>query len=387
MQIASIQTYVIEVPIRQDVVITSALGTHAVSRVTLVRLTTDDGVEGVGEATVTPRWSGETALGAQALIAGYLAPPLLGLALIAGPETADVETALVRMDAAAFANPFAKSAIEAAIWDVKGRAAGAPVYELLGGPVRDLALPIRFSLAAASPEQTAARAVERVAWGHRTLKVKVGGNPEADVARMRAVRQAIGPDVLLTCDANGGWSVRDAVRALHAMADLDLLLAEQPTPREDLDALAAVRRAVDVPIMADEGVFTLFDAQECLRREAADIIAVYPGKNGGILPCKRIVELAARHGVPCAIGSNLELDPGASPMCHVTVACANIAAERYHGDILGPLYQTESVARNPLRLEGGFVHTPTGAGLGVDVDWSAVDRLRYQGWPSPVADC
>jgi len=379
MKITAITTHPIEVPIRREVMLTTSLGTHTVTRVTLVRVETDAGIHGTGEATVSPAWSGETVLGSQYLIDEYLAPPLLGLEIIPGPETGDVETALARMDRASQLNPFAKSALEMAIWDLKGKAAGAPVYQLLGGPVRDLTMPIRFSLASLSPAETAANAVRRVEWGHTTVKVKVGGDPDEDVARMRAVREAIGPDILLTCDANGGWSVRDAVRALNAMDDLALTLAEQPTPREDLDALAAVRRAVSMPVMADEGVFTLFDARECLRREAADIIAVYPGKNGGLLRCKQIVELAATRGVPCAIGSNLELDLGTSPMCQISAACENLAATTYHGDILGPLYHEASVARNPIRLEGGKVHTPTGPGLGVEVDWEVVEGLRYGG--------
>ena len=377
MKITAVTTYPIDVPIRQEVMLTTSLGSHTQTHVTLVKMETDAEHHGAGEATVSPAWSGESVLGSQYLIDQYLAPPLIGLEIIPGPETDDVEEALRRMDRASQLNPFAKATLEMAIWDLKGKAANAPVYELLGGAVRDVAMPIRFSLAALSPEDTAANAARRVEWGHTTVKVKVGGDVEGDIARMRAVRDAIGPDILLTCDANGGWIVRDAILALNQMDDLEITLAEQPTPREDLDALAAVTCAVSMPVMADEGVFTLFDADQCLRKQAADIIAVYPGKNGGILRCKQIVELAAKYDVPCAIGSNLELDLGTSPMCQISVACENLAATTYHGDILGPLYHEVSIAKNPIEFEGGLVHAPTGPGLGVEVDWDLVERLRY----------
>jgi len=370
MQITKITTHVIEVPIRREVMITSSLGTHSVTRLVLLRLDTDAGVSGIGEATVTPQWSGETAWGAQAMIDQYLAPAVLGR------PADDIPGALAAMDRASVLNPFAKSAIEMAMLDAWGKAAGKPVYALLGGPVREPAIPIRFSLAAASPEVTAANALRRVEWGHRTIKVKVGLDPRADVERVRAVREAIGPEIALTVDANGGWSVEDAVWALDAMRPFDLTLAEQPVRREDLDGMAEVRRRTDVPIMADEGVFTLWDAEQALKKEACDIISVYPGKNGGVTVSQEIAGRAAERGVAAAVGSNLELDPGTAAMCHLALAASNIAADRYHGDILGPLYHEESVARNPLRLENGVAWCPDGPGLGVEIDWEVVRRLE-----------
>jgi muconate cycloisomerase len=369
MKITRITTHTIQVPIRRDLMITSSLGTHDVTRLTLLRLETDAGILGAGEATVTPKWSGETAWGAKAMIDHYLAPAVLGR------NVTDVAGALAAMDAAAFANPFAKAAVEMAMLDAWGRAEGKPVHALLGGPVRHAAIPIRFSLAARSPAETAENARRRVAWGHRTVKVKVGLDPRADVERVRAVRDAIGPDVMLTVDANGGWSAQDAVWALRQMAPLRLALAEQPVRREDLDGMADVRRKVDVPVMADEGVFTPWDAEQALRREACDIIAVYPGKNGGITVSMRIAEMAAECGVACAVGSNLELDPGTAAMCHLTLAAPNIAADRYHGDILGTLYHETPVVRNPVRMEAGYAWCPEGPGLGVDVDWERVASL------------
>jgi L-alanine-DL-glutamate epimerase-like enolase superfamily enzyme len=372
VRITGLQTFVIEVPVRRQVMITSSLGTHERSRFTLVRLETDTGVEGAGEAAVSPRWSGETAVGAQHVIDEHLAPAVLGR------DPRDIEGILQALEGAAFGNPFAKAAMEMAAWDAAGKAAGQPVYALLGGPARDLALPIRFSLAAGSPSQTAERARERVAWGHRTIKVKVGLDPGPDVERVRAVREAIGPEVQLTVDANGGWSVEESIWALREMRDLDLLLAEQPTPREDLEAMARVRASVEVPIMADESVFTMYEARRALRLEAADIVAVYPGKNGGIEPARRIAATCGEAGVPCAIGSNLELDVGTAAMCHLAVAAPNVDAERYHGDILGPLYHEASIARAPVRIERGYAHCPTGPGLGVEVDWDIVGRLQLR---------
>jgi muconate cycloisomerase len=372
MRITGISTYMVEVPVRRELMITSSLGTHRTTRIVLLRLDTDAGISGIGEATVAPKWSGETAWGAKAVIDHYLTPSVLGL------DVTDIPGALAAMENLVFINSFAKSAIEMAMLDAWGKAEGRPVYELLGGAARDLTFPIRFSLAALAPEVTAANAKKRVEWGHTTVKVKVGLNPQADVDRVRAVREAIGPDIRLTVDANGGWSVDDAVWALNQMKSCNLTLAEQPVRREDLDGMAQVRAKVDVPVMADEGVFTLWDCEQALKKEACDIIAVYPGKNGGITLSKQICEMSEAKGVACAVGSNLELDPGTSAMCHLTVATKNILADRYHGDVLGPLYHEIPVVKNPVVMEAGKATCPAGPGLGLEMDWDVVERLALK---------
>src|SRR5688500_6191648 len=165
----------------------SALGRHDESQFVLVRLLTDSGIEGAGEATATVRWSGETVWGVQAVIDRVLAPAIVDMEL--DPQRAEPCIAAIdaRMDQLAIHNWFAKSAIEMACWDALGKSAGKPVYELLGGACRPLAIPGRFSIGAYDPPRAAARAAELAALGFDTLKVKVGGNAEEDIARVRAV--------------------------------------------------------------------------------------------------------------------------------------------------------------------------------------------------------
>ena len=127
--------------------------------------------------------------------------------------------------------------------------------------------------------------------------------------------------------------------------------------------------------MADDIVFDLPDALECIRHEACDVISLYPGKNGGIGKAWEIAELALQHGIACSIGSNLELDVATAAMCHLVVACPNMRVEAYPGDILGPDYHEARVATNPIVVNGPVIETPTGPGLGVDVDWDAVARM------------
>jgi muconate cycloisomerase len=343
-----------------------------VSRYLLVRVLTDNGTEGAGEATVTARWSGETVWSAQSLIERVLGPAIIDC----NPcEAVEIDR---RMDAAAAHNWFAKSALEMACWDIRGKADKKPVYELLGGACRPLAVRSRYSMGAYEPEKAAARAQELVALGFTTIKVKVGRVPAEDIARVRAVRAAIGPRIELTVDANCGWTAETAIRCINELADCNLALDEQPTPDGDYAAIAQVRRETPVPVMADDMCFNLVHAQELVRNDACDVISVYPGKNGGIRKAKEIVDYAAEHNVACSIGSNLELDVATTAMAHLVVACPNMQVEKYPGDMLGADYHEIRIAKNPIQIAGPITTITDAPGLGVEVDWELVRRCRCE---------
>jgi muconate cycloisomerase len=372
MKITRIETYPVTIPVKPERRMISSLGQHTVSRYVLVRVLTDAGIEGAGEATVIPRWSGETVWGTQALIDRVLAPELIGC------DPFDVAEIDRRMDGAAIHNWFAKAALEMACWDIRGKAENRPVYELLGGACRPLAVRSRYSMGAYEPARAQARAKELVAAGFTTIKVKVGRDPAADVERVRAVRAAIGPDIALTIDANCGWQAETAIQCIRELTDCRLALVEQPTPDGDYAALARVRRETDVPVMADDICFNLAHARELVRNECCDVISVYPGKQGGIRKAREIVDFAASHGVACSIGSNLELDVATAAMAHLVVASPNMQVERYPGDMLGPDYHEIRVAKNPVQIEGPITTISDRPGLGVEVDWELARRLRCE---------
>lgn len=372
MRITDVRACSVRLPLKPERRMISALGRHEASEFVLVRVLTDAGIEGVGEATVTARWSGETVWGAHAVLERMFAPAVLGC------DPRDIDTILQRLSAVAVYNWFAKSAIEMACWDIAGRAVGKPVFELLGGRCRPLMIRNRFSLGAYAPDVAAERARERVAAGFDTIKVKVGVEPHEDVARVRAVREAIGSQVQLTIDANGGWTESQAGECLERLRDCDIALVEQPLERGDY---AGLRRLRDRGwrILADESCFDEIEARELLDQGCCDALSLYPGKQGGITPARRIAALAAERDVPCSIGSNLEWDVGAAAMLHFIVATPNMQVERYPGDCLGPYYHEVSIAKNPLKIEGPFTTLHDAPGLGIDVDWDLVERYRLPG--------
>ena len=366
MEITHVEVIPVQIPVKPSRHMVTALGWHIESKYLLVRVETDVGIEGVGEATVMPLWSGETVWGARAILRHLLAPSVLGA------DPTDIEEVDRRMDRAARHNWFAKSAIEMACWDIWGKVEKKPVYELLGGAVRPLTIRCRFSMGAYEPDRARARAVELVEEGFTTIKVKVGGQAETDIERVQAVREAVGTELDLTIDANCGWDADTAIHCVNALDDCRLALNEQPTPDGDYASLARVRRETKPPVMADDACFDLIHARELIRNDACDLLSVYPGKNGGIRKSKAIVDFAASHGVKCSIGSNLEWDVGTAAMAHLVVACPNMCVEDFPGDMLGPIYHKTRIAKNPVDIRGPLVTITEQPGLGIDVDWDTV---------------
>jgi L-alanine-DL-glutamate epimerase-like enolase superfamily enzyme len=367
--ISSVEAVPVTVRRKPEIRPRTAYGIRETSDVVLVRVRCQDGTEGVGEATGGPGWSGETQATSLVVIRELLGPAVIGL------DPSRLDRIAQRLAGAVRHHPFAKAAIEMACFDIVGKRAGLPVYQLLGGKFRD-EIPIRFVVTATDPEQAAKIAAEYTRQGFGAIKVKVGFDRASDVRRVRAVRQAIGPAVKLTVDANMGWDVPTAIAALRDLEDANLLAAEQPVRHDDPRWMADVRHAVGVPIMADESVFTLSDALRVLRDGAADILSVYPGKHGGLLTTLKIAAVAEAAGALCSVGSNLELGVGSAAMAHAAAAVGTIASERYPGDIIGPLYHEDDILVRPLDIRPGLVRVPEGAGLGVEVDWEKVAHLR-----------
>ena len=371
MKITAIETIPLRIGVDRRVgEVQDTKGFRFTSHIVLIRMQTDAGIEGIGEVNGSPDWSGETYLGAKAVIDLHLAPRLLG------EDPRQIRHCMAKIGRT-FANPFAKAGLEMALFDILGKTLEVPLYQLLGGAVRPIDLPLRFPVMPVGPAESAEAAKRIVGEGCRTIKLKVGHDPlEFDLARIEQVRDAVGPAVRLTVDANGGWSVNEAIRAAPRLEEYGVAFVEQPVHRLDLDGLARVRSQIRLPVMADEAIFTMQDALACIQKGAADIISVYPGKHGGILNTVAIVSMAEAAGVRCAIGSNLEWDIASAAMAHVTVALPNIAVERYAADIVGPLFHIEHALTEPLVTAGWSIIVPQGPGLGVVLDAERLAALR-----------
>jgi muconate cycloisomerase len=346
----------------------TAHGDHHTSGYVIVKVHTDAGIVGLGEATVSALWSGETSKSCVAALEDLIGPALLGA------DPTQISALRNRMDFLIKLNPFTKSAVEMALWDIAGKALGVPVYQLLGGKVREI-IPTKMMIGAFELPRVRSLAEQFLSWGVKCLKVKVGLDLAGDLARVAAVREVAGPDIPITVDANCGWNVATARVALDRLHRYDLLIAEQPIAPGDTEAMASLRYPGGIPIMADESVFTLADAWSVLRAHAADVISIYPGKNGGIAASIEIAQVAAAAGIPCHVGSNLELGIASAAMLHLACAIKNIDSETYPADILGPHYHESDLLAEPLDLSFSGARVPTGPGLGVALDEEKLDRF------------
>ena len=341
----------------------TALGVAAISDYTIVFVETDAGITGLGEADSVFKRRG-------AVLRHDLTAALVPAVI--GEDPFRIAAIVQKMDQVLDGVEEAKAAIEMALWDIVGKALKTPVYNLLGGKVRDR-VPLSYSIPFGDPKDMAELARERVKWGHKTVKVKVGSeDPARDIAAVKMIRDAIGPDIKLRVDGNMGWpTAKQAIQVIRAMEQQNLELVEQPLPAHDLDGMAEVRRNINVPLMADESIRNPRSAMQVIRRQAADIANVYVTEAGGLLNAARIFAMCEAANIPCMIGSMPEFGIGTAAQIHLGVAMTNLGPD---SDACGVLYHQEDLLKTPLRIENGFSYAPEGPGLGVEVDMSILEK-------------
>ena len=363
MRIVQIEPMIVEVPLREPV--TGVHGVTSVQQSVLVRVWSDDGLEGWGDVDPTPGYTLESvddiAAGAERLAAA-----------LRGGDPFNVQRALALMDETLGEAFEAKAAIEMALLDLKGKILGVPVHSLLGGRLVDEVF-LNAWIGAVPPAQAAREAEEWVARGFITAKIKVSGAGRDGLDRVAAVRAAVGSRMALRVDFNESLAAADAVAFIRELEPYDLTLVEQPVPRDRIDALAEIRREIEIPLMADESVTSPASLIEIIKRDAADIVKVKVMKQGGLLRTRSMIELASAAGLHVVIGHGFGLTLS-------TLAEATLAATS--DDVLpgceavGPLKMSADVVAHPLDLTHGTLKLPDAPGLGVTVDVDALARYR-----------
>ncbi len=265
---------------------------------------------------------------------------------------------------------YAIAGLEMALLDIKGKALGVPVAELLGGFCRDEVATVGY-LFIDEPEENARKAAEFVEEGYSELKLKVGRDFGQDHDTLAAIRDRVGSDVKIRIDANMNWSVPAAIRWIRDLERFDLQYVEQPVPNFDLSGLAQVRRSVAVPIAADEACTDVRSVLALLAAEACDVFVVYPSEAGGLSRARQIAAIADAAGKWCAIGSWAELGIATTANAHVAASSANFP---FANDTHHPL-QEEDVLTESIVLDGGRMTVPRLPGLGVALDEESVRTL------------
>lgn len=316
-RIEAVGTYRVRVPLRFPFVTSLRTATHAESL--LVSVTDDEGNQGWGESPQVYAVTGESVAGAEACVSGPLADSIRHL------PADDVLGAAAAAATAVHANQSAKSAVDVALHDLVSNRLGIPMARLLGGPASRLSVRTDVTLSSGQPAELATVAAQRVTEGFGVLKVKVGTDPAVDVARVRAVADAVGDDVGIRLDANQGWTAKQAVRVMTDLesAGVAIEFVEQPVPAHDLAGLAFVTARIATPVLADESVCGLLDLVRTIDLRAADMVNIKLAKCGGLGTATAMIRLAHAAGMPTVVGSMMETHVGIG-------AAASLVASHAH---------------------------------------------------------
>ena len=377
MQIKTIEAIAVSLPMKKPVQMAGE--TVAQAENVFVRVESDAGAVGWGEAAAAPTMTGETIAGMMAAIE-LMRPKLIGRAAY------DFAGATAAMDAQIYGNSGAKAAIDMALHDLVGRASGRPVYALFGAKQRSR-MPV---LAVIGSEDAAADLRDAQAcWnaGYRAFKIKVGlGSPEADAVRTMMLCQALkgqalrgqaqgGETCLVSADANQGFSVDGALTFVRAIGDCGLDFFEQPVRANDLDGMSRIAAATKVPIGADEGIHSLDDIVRHHERKAARGVSLKAIKLGGLSGLFAASRLCAQLGMQVNISCKTgETSLASAAAVHLAAVAPAIA----WGLTVTSGGLAEDVTATPLRIDGGHVEVPERPALGIDIDEHRLRRRQHE---------
>jgi muconate cycloisomerase len=381
-RIASLSTVIVQLPTRREHKWTGL--TEPIGRYILTRMVDDEGRVGWGEAAALKDWGGEfgryfgeSVAIVQLVIERYLAPA------VQGADPANIVELHARMDAVIKGYPYAKAAVEFAAYDLAGKCLGVPVHMLLGGCAR-YQVPVTHSIGLIGIEEASKEVAQVVAEGIRTIKIKVGVDPSRDVAMVRAVRAAAGPEVDLCVDANEGYKTPgEAVIVLKQMEQYRLKYAEQPCM--GIERIAEVARTLDTPVMADESGWNAHDALQIAEQHAIDIVSIYTTKPGGLYRALEVAAVCRSAGMLCNVNGSIETGVGnlanvqfAAAAPAVTLSCVvpvSTPAEAQRGQVAG-IYYKDDLIREPMRFADGAIEVPTAPGMGIAIDEAKIDKYR-----------
>jgi L-alanine-DL-glutamate epimerase-like enolase superfamily enzyme len=368
MKIERVEVFGVAVPLIGEY--KNAYLTKSVQKSVVVRITASGGVTGLGNIDPTPGYSKEETTDHLQVLQSKLAPLLIGM------DPTNVHSVLAKIEPAVKGFLDSKAAIEMACVDIAARSAGMPVHAYLGGAVKDRLL-FNAWIGILTPGQAAKETLEWQRKGYRSCKIKVGGNIEADRDRVKAVREAVGPEFNIRIDANAGYDADTSIKLARMVAPYKLQLFEQPVPDHDIAGMARVRKeanAVGLPIMADESVLDHASLIRIIQAGAADIVKVKIMKQGGFLNTRRMIATAEAAGIRCVVGHGFGL--GVNTMAEIMLAATS--ANVIDGlECVGPLKTADDVVTRKLDLSSGELPLPGGPGLGVTLDDAKIAKYRF----------
>lgn len=334
----------------------------------IVKITSNDGTVGWGQALPIARWSYETLETATAVLQDYYAPVLIGR------DPADIEGAHIEMDRAVAPGfttgmPISRAGIDLALHDLTGKLQGKSLAQMWGKPAGG-PITLSWTVNVKSIDDVGSVMDEGKKRGYRHFNIKVAPDPDFDVALAREVRR-LAPETFLWADANGGYDPATALQAAPKLADAGVDILEAPLRPNLISGYKALKKQGALPILMDEGVISPTDLEEFIKLDMLDGVAMKPARCGGLASNKRQIELCLKHNL-IWLGSGLT-DPDIS--LAATLGLYGAFGLKKPAALNGPQFLVADVLKKPLRIKNGIAHVPRGPGLGIDVDEDKVVEL------------
>lgn len=361
MIITEIQIYRLSIPMEPFVI---ATGTMDYAQNTFIKIITDSTHYGVGECSAFPMIVGETQNTCLTVAQDFAK-------IWKGKDPLAIEERLAELHTYIAGNATIKSAFDMALYDLAAKAAGLPLYKFLGGSKKDIVTDITLGIASA--EEMAAKALKLKDDGAFALKVKLGKKPQDDIARIKAIRQAVGFDIPIRIDANQGWSYEGAIEALQGLESYKIQFCEQPMRTYNDHLLPELRTQTIVPIMADESVYTNHDAERLCKADACDYINIKFSKSSGIHEALKIQAVAAEYNVPCLIGGMLESRLALAAKVHFAYASPNVKFYDLDTCMVGHL---EDPVIGGIQYRGYAIDIADSIGIGADISEEFLNKCE-----------
>lgn len=365
MKITSIEIIETCIPLPHHYKLSKRYGFLRDTKPVIVKINTDEGLCGYGETDPMGKFTGETPETVAAVLKQDLAPSVIG----EDPTNALLINNI--MDDMVRDNHMAKAAIDMACYDLLGKAAGMPLYRVLGGALRK-DVPIMGSIGGGTIDETVEAAEAVRDCKYHSIMVKVGGDPVHDGNRVLAVRDALGKEYPIIVDANQGYDMASAMKFIGIAKEAEPVLFEQPIDAENIEGVADIRRKCGVPVSVDESLLSYRHAQEVIRVGAADVFSIKVCKNGGIRNSLQIIELARSRGIDILFNSMIEEGITQAASLNIALTVSNLY--EYGHAYFSPLRLDADVTDYTSNIVDGRVKAPTKPGLGIEVLDDVLDR-------------
>lgn len=370
MKITEIKIDRLSVPLKHPYWLSNEYGEVRTTTPIIVSIFTDSGIVGYGECDPWELFTGCSSESTYVVLQKHITPILIGADPCNPNEIHRLMNSTIRNQ------HIAKSAIDMAIYDIWGKSTNQPVHQILGGKRRS-EMKVMWSIGGSSPDESAQEVLEAKDNGYYGCMVKVGTDYKLDAARTIAAREAVGPDFPLIADANQGWDVDTAIRYAKAVKNCNLLFFEQPVQSWDISGMARIKRAIDIPVSADESVSTIHDAIRLIDAQAADIFSIKVTKNGGIMPTKAICQYAEANGIQLFFNSMIEEGITQAASLAISATCSNIVTMIGHA-FFSPRRLDGDICTYHKQIKRGVVEVSDAPGLGIELEQDAIKKYLIE---------